>query len=152
MKSEIISSVAVAAALYAAGSGDGDGAHDEFSKTPLDKAVGTFTTPPGESCGRSCDAPTYQSLVRNTSSFGHYNTTLGGNNWLDSNDNEAINLDIAGLGLFDSISLFLIDVDDDGSVEFSISFHNDTSVKLKIFNIAVYEFENQKQGSADLSC
>ena len=56
------------------------------------------------------------------------------------------------MGLFDSISLFLIDVDDDGSVEFSINFDSDTSVKPKIFNIAVYGFEKQQHASADLSC
>jgi len=134
----------------APGSGGGDGADPAFSKTPLDTAVGTFTTTAGNSCGGSCDAPTDQSLIRDTSSFGRYNTTLDGNNWLDSNDNAAINLDITGLGLFDSISLFLMDVDDVGSVEFSVSFDTETLLAPQVFNIAVDEFENQKQGDADL--
>lgn len=100
------------------GNGDGDGTVGDF--TPFTASVGDFTTTAGGTCGGSCSQPEDQSLVRDTSDFGRYNTTLGGNNWLDSNDNAAINLDISGLGLFDSISLFLMDVDDVGRNVFSI--------------------------------
>lgn len=100
------------------GSGSGDGSVGDF--TPFTATVGEFTTTAGDTCGGSCNQPEDESLIRDSSKFGRYNTTLDGSNWLDSNDNAAINLDISGLGMFDSISLFLMDVDDVGSNVFSI--------------------------------
>lgn len=113
--------------------------------TPLTSTnVGDFTTTAGDRCGASCDAPDDQSLIRDTSNYGRYNTTLGGSNWLDSNDNSAINLAAAGGSMFDSISFFLTDVDDVGRVKFGID------VAGQLFDIAADIFKSGRQGDGDL--
>lgn len=114
--------------------------------TPLPTDVGVFTTIEGLTCGGSCDAPTDQSLVRNTSSFGRYDTTSGQGNWIDSNDNSALVLTAGITGYtFDYLSFFLTDVDDVRHVpEFSIDVGSDT------FNIALDEFNSQQQSNGDL--
>lgn len=121
---------------------DGGGAGDV---TPLTSTgVGDFTTTAGGRCGASCDTPDDQSLIRNTSSYGRYNTTLGGSNWLDSNDNSAINLAAAGGSMFDSISFFLTDVDDVGRVAFEIN------VAGELFDVAEDILNSNRQGDGDL--
>lgn len=86
----------------------------------LSTNVGTFTTTAGTRCGGSCDAPFNESLIRNESRYGRYNMTDPGEKWLDSNDNEAVNLEVAGIGFFNRISLYLTDIDDVGPRTFSI--------------------------------
>lgn len=121
---------------------DGGGAGDV---TPLTStSVGNFTTTAGGRCGNSCDTPDDQSLIRDTSNFGRYNTTLGGSNWLDSNDNSAINLAAAGGSMFDSISFFLTDVDDVGRVAFEIN------VAGEMFDVAQDILLSNRQGDGDL--
>ncbi|MDU9005839.1 PEP-CTERM sorting domain-containing protein [Sedimentitalea todarodis] len=121
---------------------DGGGPGDV---TPLTStSVGDFTTTPGGRCGRSCDTPDDQSLIRNTSNYGRYNTTFGGSNWLDSNDNSAINLAAAGGSMFDSISFFLTDVDDVGRVAFEIN------VAGEMFDVAEDILRSSRQGDGDL--
>ncbi|WP_424985914.1 PEP-CTERM sorting domain-containing protein [Microbulbifer sp. S227A] len=121
---------------------DGGGVGDT---TPLTStSVGDFTTTPGGRCGNSCDTPDDQSLIRSTSSYGRYNTTLGGSNWLDSNDNSAINLAAAGGSMFDSISFFLTDVDDVGRVAFEIE------VAGEMFDVAEDILNSNRQGDGDL--
>ena len=114
-------------------------------KTPLQTSVGLFTTDAGSKCGGSCDAPEDESLIRNESRWGRYDTTGGdAENWLDSNDNDAIILD-ADIGrAFDFISFFLTDIDDVGAVTFNID------VDGHVFDIAQNEFGGKKQGNADL--
>lgn len=84
--------------------------------------VGTFTTTDSTSttCAGSCNEPDNESLIRSASGFGRYNTTEGGSKWLDSNDNAAINLTTKDGLFFDSVVLFLTDVDDVGPKTFSI--------------------------------
>jgi hypothetical protein len=72
--------------------------------TPLATSVGVFTTTSGSPCGGSCLPPADQSLIRGTSNYGRYNTTAGGSQWLDSNDNAAIHLAASAGVAFDSIS------------------------------------------------
>lgn len=112
--------------------------------TPLTTSVGTFTTLGGATCGGSCDTPEDESLIRATSSYGRYNTTLGGSKWLDSNDNSGIVLSTAGIGLFDTISFFLTDIDDVGRNTFKI-FANGT-----LFDIAADLFGGNRQSNGDL--
>ncbi len=114
------------------------------SFTPLNTAVGVFTTTPGATCGGSCNQPNDQSLVRNASSFGRYNTTDSGAQWLDSNDNAAINLAGSAGSNFDSISFFLTDIDDVGLVTFNID------VDGQNFDIAADIFNGLKQQNGDL--
>lgn len=114
------------------------------STTPLATAVGVFTTTAGNRCGGSCLSPDDESLVRNATNYGRYNTTSGGSQWLDSNDNEAINLAADGGVKFDSLSFFLTDIDDVGPVTFSID------VEGQVFDIASDVFGGQRQGNADL--
>ena len=100
----------------------------------LGTKVGTFTTTDSDSnkCAGSCLEPDTESLIRTGSVFGRYDTTTGSGNWLDSNDNAAINLaasDNPGgeegeQELFNTIILFLTDVDDVGPNTFDI-FVND---------------------------
>lgn len=121
---------------------DGGGIGDV---TPLTStSVGDFTTTAGGRCGNSCDTPDDQSLIRDTSSYGRYNTTLGGSNWLDSNDNSAINLAAEGGSMFDSVSFFLTDVDDVGRVAFELE------VAGEMFDVAEDILNSNRQGDADL--
>lgn len=114
------------------------------SFTPLTTGVGLFTTTAGPNCGGSCSAPQDQSLVRATSGFGRYNTTDSGANWLDSNDNAAINLAASGPGSFDSISFFLTDIDDVGAITFNIDVDGEN------FDVAQDIFGGKRQGNGGL--
>lgn len=112
--------------------------------TPLATSVGTFTTVGGAICGGSCDTPEDESLVRSTSSFGRYNTTVGGSKWLDSNDNSGIELSTSSIGLFDTISFFLTDIDDVGRSTFNI-FAGGT-----LFDIAADIYNSGRQPNGGL--
>lgn len=118
----------------------------DTSRTPLVTAVGTFTTIPGSICGASCSGDPDESYVRDSSEFGRFNTTDGGANWIDSNDNSALVLTAGIAGYtFDYLSFFLTDVDDVGQTPtFSIDIGDQT------FSIAADEFGNTKQGDGDL--
>lgn len=114
------------------------------NSTPLGTAVGTFTTTPGTKCGGSCDAPNDESLVRDVSAFGRYNTTDNGAKWLDSNDNAAINLLASASEAFNRISFFLTDIDDVGPTTFSIDVGPET------FNVGTDIFNGKRQKNGGL--
>ncbi|MEX0281788.1 MAG: PEP-CTERM sorting domain-containing protein, partial [Arenibacterium sp.] len=94
-----------------------------------------FTTTPGTKCGGSCDAPDDQSLIRGASAYGRFNTTTDGQRWLDSNDNEAINLAASANEKFNMISLFPTDIDDVGPVRFALNVDGlEMNIGQDIFN------------------
>jgi hypothetical protein len=92
--------------------------------------IGTITTiagGPGTS-GSTAIAPLDQSVVRSAAAPGTGTTgfrydaddTPGSTNYLDSNDNAAINIAVAGIGMFDRISFMLTDIDDVGAILFKL--------------------------------
>lgn len=126
-----------------------DGGAPPGDTTPLlNTSVGDFTTIAGSKCGGSCDTPENESLIRSVSGFGRYNTTLGGTNWLDSNDNAAIVLKTTKLSAFDSVSFFLTDIDDVGAVTFNIEAV--TGDVTESFDIASDIFGGKKRKDGDL--
>lgn len=86
----------------------------------LNTGIGTITTVPGNKPGASAIGITSESIVRNSTAFGRYNTTFSGQKWLDSNDNADVILDIGDTGDANRLSLFITDVDDVGAIAFQI--------------------------------
>jgi len=86
----------------------------------LSTGIGTISTIAGNKPGSSAIDPKTESVVRDSTAFGRYNTTINGEKWLDSNDNAAMVLDISGTGNANRLSLFITDVDDVGSIAFEI--------------------------------
>lgn len=84
-------------------------------------AVGTFTSLGGHGTGGSAIRGGTGLEVRgdNTMRWSRYNTSTGGNNWLDSNDTRGMKWDVAGLPQFNALSFLLSDVADVGA-KFSI--------------------------------
>lgn len=102
---------------------------------PVVTGVGTFRSVGPNACGASCVDSSALLQVRagnvgSSSVFGRYNTTAGGMNYLDSNDNSGMEWEIpagAGIGRFDRISFLLTDVDDVGKITFNISTRGDAA-------------------------
>ena len=91
-------------------------------------AVGTFRSIGPNACGSSCVNASEHLQVRSGNVWGRYNTTFGGSNYLDSNDNSGMEWKISadqGIGSFDRISFLLTDVDDVGKLNFNISTRGD---------------------------
>lgn len=104
------------------------------SVASLDTAIGTFSALGPVGTG-TADLETSEHAQIRDGSFEHggetitqhnggrYNTTSGGANYLDSNDNGGIRLEIpgtSGVGSFNMLSLLATDIDDVGSAGFSI--------------------------------
>lgn len=85
---------------------------------PLATSVGAFETLGGTGSGgtvRGTAGNTGTGLyLRDRSVYGRSNTTIGGANFLDSNDTFGMSWTISGLGLFDSVLFNLSDVGDTG--------------------------------------
>ena len=96
--------------------------------TPLASGIGPITTVPGGAPGSTAVTPTDQSVVRSASAPGTAATgfrsdaddTPGSTNYLDSNDNSAMNILVSGIGMFDRISFMLTDIDDVGKIMFRL--------------------------------
>jgi hypothetical protein len=93
----------------------------------VNTAVGQFVgIAPSQTGGGSQVAPNDKVVVRaaaQTDTFGRYNVTPGGANWLDSNDMNGIEWLLPGgtsLNSVSRIAFLLTDVDDVGSIKFSI--------------------------------
>ncbi len=105
------------------------------SGTITTTSFGTFTgITPSITNGGSQVAPKDAIVVRNSQPdpYGRFNTTDGGNNWLDSNDMAGIlwTLSSAANTFFEKISFFLTDVDDVGSIKFNIGVNGATPVDM----------------------
>lgn len=110
--------------------GNSGGAAGNPTTNPVVTGVGTFRSLAPNACGGSCVTPSEHLQVRSGNVWGRYNTTAGGANWLDSNDNSGMEWEIApaaGIGSFDRISFLLTDVDDVGKVSFNISTRGDVA-------------------------
>ncbi len=113
--------------------GDSGGAASNPTTNPVVTAVGTFRSLAPNACGGSCVDPSELLHVRSgnigaSNIWGRYNTTTGGMNYLDSNDNSGMEWKISaadGIGSFDRISFLLTDVDDVGAVSFNIKTSGD---------------------------
>jgi hypothetical protein len=70
--------------------------------------------------------------------FGRYNVTPGGSNWLDSNDREGIDWTFSTPGSlsFQRLAFFLTDLDDVGSVVFSIALNGGAAVARPVTEAA----------------
>jgi hypothetical protein len=81
--------------------------------TSLSTAAGTFSVAPGSlvSAGSGTRTDVFSVLNKSDTPFqGRYNTTPGGNNWLDSNDITKLQLTTS----LDTVYFFMTDVDDTG--------------------------------------
>ena len=110
------------------GSEDFEG-YSEGDATPLiGTGIGDITTTAGGAPGGTAVTPTDQSVVRSASAPGTAATgfrydaddTPGSTNYLDSNDNSAMNILVSGIGMFDRISFMLTDIDDVGLIRFKL--------------------------------
>ena len=83
--------------------------------------VGSFTSLGGHGTGNSAINGGTTLEVRNDDPFfwQRENTTIGGANWLDSNDTKGIGWDVGGLPSFNSVAFLLTDAADVGA-KFSI--------------------------------
>lgn len=96
------------------------------SGAALNTAVGTFTAIGPHFTGLTALDPTDQTHIRDGTALpngSRYDTTPGGSNYLDSNDNRGIRLEIPGssaLGSFTRLSLLATDIDDVAGAGFSI--------------------------------
>ena len=107
---------------------DSGGAASNPTTNPLVTGVGTFRSIAPSVCGGSCIDASDLLQVRSGEVWGRFNTTSGGRNFLDSNDNSGMEWEISaasGIGNFDRISFLLTDVDDVGKVSFNISTRGD---------------------------
>ena len=96
-------------------------------------SVGTFTgITPSITNGGSQVGPKDAIVVRTSAPnpYGRFNTTLGGANWLDSNDLAGILWTLAAptSSFFQKISFFLTDIDDVGDVKFNIQANGEAAV------------------------
>jgi len=113
------------------------GSPASFTAPTIETAVGDFTSiAPARASGAPL-SPAAQLHVRDGSgnTSNRFNTTLGGSNYLDSNDNNGILWTVPGsasLGAFDRISFLATDIDDVGNVQFSLTAGGD--VLDTIFN------------------
>ena len=108
----------------------GGGAADSFSAATIETKVGDFTSINPAGSGTTDLNPTGQLHVRDGSGNdgGRFNTTLGGFNYLDSNDNSGIFWSIPGsaaLRPIDRISFLATDIDDVGAATFNVSAGGD---------------------------
>ena len=73
--------------------------------------------------GGSVVGPKDQAVIRDRSQYGRFNTTAGGSQYLDSNDNKGIRINTGAVPgmFFDRVSFLLMDADDVGSLEFNIA-------------------------------
>jgi len=114
---------------------DSGGAASHATTNPVVTGVGTFRSLAPNACGASCITPSEHLQVRagntgSTAIHGRYNTTAGGMNYLDSNDNSGMEWEIpagTGIGSFNRISFLLTDLDDVGPVTFNITTRGDVS-------------------------
>jgi hypothetical protein len=96
--------------------------------TPLASGIGPITTIAGGSSGSTVVGDPDQSVVRSAAAPGTGATgfrydaddTPGSTNYLDSNDNAAMNILVSGIGMFDRISFMLTDIDDVGAIRFKL--------------------------------
>lgn len=106
------------------------GSPASFTAPKIETAVGDFENiDPARASGAPL-SPADQLHVRNGSgnTSNRFNTTLGGSNYLDSNDNNGILWKVPGsasLGMFDQISFLATDIDDVGAVQFSLTAGGD---------------------------
>lgn len=108
--------------------GDSGGNASHPTTNPVVTSVGTFRSIGPNACGSSCVNASEHLQVRSGNVWGRYNTTFGGSNYLDSNDNSGMEWKISadqGIGSFDRISFLLTDVDDVGKLNFNISTRGD---------------------------
>jgi len=92
------------------------------SATPINSKVGTFTGINGAVIGASPVAPLDEAVIRGIDQFGRFNTTAGGSNYIDSNDQKGIKLAMPGnFPLFDRMAFFLMDIDDVANFDFRIT-------------------------------
>lgn len=114
---------------------DNGGTASHPTTNPVVTGVGTFRSLAPNACGASCIDSSKLLQVRagnvgSTNVYGRYNTTAGGMNYLDSNDNSGMEWEIpagAGIGSFNRISFLLTDVDDVGTVTFNITTRGDAN-------------------------
>jgi len=92
------------------------------SATPINSKVGRFTGIDGAVSGDSPVAPLDEAVIRGIDQFGRFNTTSGGSNYIDSNDQRGIQLQMPGdFPEFDRMAFFLMDIDDVGTFDFRIA-------------------------------
>jgi len=92
------------------------------SATPLNTKVGQFQGIDGAVIGTSPVAPLDEAVIRGVDQSGRFNTTAGGSNYIDSNDQKGIKLVMPGdFPAFDRMSFFLMDIDDVANFDFRIT-------------------------------
>lgn len=127
------------------------------SSTALQTAVGSFRSILPEGSGSTEVPPDTHAIVRSISqddeTFGRYDADRdfadagpdGTNNYLDSNDNTGIRLNVPGTSgntfMFDRLSFLLTDVDDVSSIQFELSADTawnsgSTSITPNVFVLA----------------
>lgn len=114
----------------------GDNKH-ECSAGTVVSAVGTFEGHGGVNTGGDSQIRPKDKIVVRSGSFhtyGRYNLTPGGENWLDSNDREGIRWTFtAALGqTVEKLAFLLTDIDDVGKVVFNISVNGGAAVSRPV--------------------
>lgn len=118
------------------------------SGAALNTAVGTFMPIGPFFTGLTALQPTDEAHIRDGTAQpdgSRYNTTSGGGNYLDSNDNGGIRLEIpgsSGLGSFTKLSLLATDIDDVASAGFSIEALGDNLTFAEIIAGSLGKFPN----------
>lgn len=138
-----------------AGLATGDLDPGETSNGPLNTALGAMRSLKPEGSGDSSVPPETDAIVRSgvapdDTMFGRYDAdrdvVSGPNNFLDSNDNGGIRLNVPGgggpsKGMFNQLSMLLTDIDDVGEIGFWLSA-DDSRNAISISDIAYTTLPN----------
>lgn len=137
-----------------AGLATGDGGNNAEAGTggPLVTALGNMRSLADKGTGNSSIDPEERAIIRSATAddwmFGRYDAdrdlSEGPNNYLDSNDNGGIRLNVPGpdtsKGMFNQLSFLLMDIDDVGEIAFQLTA-DESRNPISISDIVYEEFD-----------